>query len=114
MKCIYLCQTAFENFSFAYTFSFWSRKSQIDIFIVSSHFERKKQHFSSLNSYILMMSLSILQAVVCSYLLFYSVTTAFEKYEFLFYKTSRKSNLSLEILFPSLPTPNPRFLLSDL
>lgn len=75
MKCMYLCQKAFENFSFCYTFGFWYRKSQFDIFIVSSYFERKKNHFISWNSYIFMTSLSILQAIVCSYLLFYNVNT---------------------------------------
>lgn len=51
------------------------RKSQINIFIVSSHFENETPHFISLSSYILVMPLSILQAIVCSYLLFYSVNT---------------------------------------
>lgn len=115
MKCMYLCQKALENFSFSYIFSFWYIKSQNDTFLVSSHFEsKKKKYFISLNSYTLVKSLSIPQAIVCSYLLFYSVNTVFEKYELWFYKNSRKSNLSLEILLPSLPAPTPRFLLADL
>lgn len=45
---MYICQKAFENFSFSYTFSFQYRKSQIDIFIVPSQFERKKKFVKQL------------------------------------------------------------------
>lgn len=91
------------------------KKSKWHFLLVSSHFEsKKKKDFISLNDYTLVKSLSIPQAIVCSYLLFYSVNTVFEIYALWFYKNSRKSNLSLEILLPSLPAPTPRFLLADL
>lgn len=90
------------------------KKSKWHFFLVSSHFESKKNDFISLNDYTLVKSLSIPQAIVCRYLLFYSVNTLFEIYELWFYKNSRKSNLSLEILLPSLPAPTRRFLLADL
>lgn len=114
-EIMYLCQKAFENFSFSYIFSFWYIKSQNDtFFLFLLILKAKKNDFISLNDYTLVKSLSIPQAIVCRYLLFYSVNTLFEIYELWFYKNSRKSNLSLEILLPSLPAPTRRFLLADL